>query len=143
MFVCMGYPPELARIQRAIYIYGDFTRHLKIAGSYGEPLKSTCGMGQECSLAFIAANAIVASEVNMLSEKTPEVEKTAFIDDRTLDSGSLQQLTEAIVEVAEVDNTMGHTTNNDNSKILVAAKRDRNKTAKTVEIRVGKAQLGV
>lgn len=80
-------------------------------------------MGLGFSLTLITANATLAIEFNVLSEKTPELEKTAFIDDRILDSGSLQQLTEAISEVAEMDSMMGHSTNIDVSKILRTANK--------------------
>ena len=120
MLVDMGYPKGLANVQRAMY--KDFTRHIKVAGSYGEPILSECGMGQGDSLTLIAANATVAIEFNMLSEKAPAVEKSAFIDDRTLDAKNVRELEKAIREVVNMDQMMGHTTNVDKSKVLATTK---------------------
>ena len=63
----------------------------------------------------------------MLSDRVPEVEKTAFIDDRTLDAAELPQLTKAIEEVVEMDALMGHQTNIEKSKMLATTKRTRKK----------------
>ena len=119
----MGYPEGLAGMQ--IDMYKDFIRHIKIAGTYGEPIQSECGMGQGCCLSLIAANATVAIEFLMLQQKAPEVEKSAFIDDRTLDSEKVQQLEVAIKEVVKMDKMMGHSTNVDKSKILATTRRTK------------------
>ena len=76
MLTDMWYPKELAAAQRTIY--EDFIRHIKVAGSYGEAMKATCGMGQGCSLTLIAANATVTIEFNMLSDKAPKVDKKSL-----------------------------------------------------------------
>ena len=52
---------------------------------------------------MIAANATVAIEFLMLQSKAPEVEKSAFIDDRTLDAEKVHQLEVAITEVVRMD----------------------------------------
>ena len=75
-----------------IDMYKEFIRHIKIAGTYGEPVISECGMGQGCCLSLIAANATVAIEFKMLQHKTPEVNKSAFIGDRTLGTEDVKQL---------------------------------------------------
>ena len=123
MLTAMGYPEGLASMQ--IDMYNDFIRHIKIAGTYGDPIKSECGMDQGCCLSLIAANATVAIEFNMVQDKTPDVNKLAFIDDRTLDTENIQQLEVAIQEVVKMDELMGHTTNVDKSKVLAATKRTR------------------
>ena len=94
MLTARGYPIGLANLQRTVY--ANLIRHIKIAGSYGEPLEATCGMGQGCSLTLIAANATVSVEFNTLADRAPDVETTAFIDDRTLDAAELPTLTRAI-----------------------------------------------
>ena len=127
----MGYPGGLADMQ--IDMYKEFIRHIKIAGTYGEPVQSECGMGQGCCLSLIAANATVAIEFLMLQEKAPEVEKSAFIDDRTLDAEKVQQLEVAIKEVVKMDQMMGHSTNVDKSKVLATTRRTR-KQAGQMEI---------
>lgn len=103
----------------------DFIRHIKVVGTYGEPIVSECGMGQGCCLSLIAANATVAIEFRMLQHKTPEVHKSAFIDDRTLDIEEVQQLEVAIGEVAKMDNLMGHTTNVGKSKVFATTRRTK------------------
>ena len=127
----MGYPGGLADMQ--IDMYKDFIRHIKIAGTYEEPVHSECGMGQGCCLSLIAANATVAIEFLMLQSKAPEVEKSAFIDDRTLDAEKVHQLEVAIKEVVRMDKMMGHSTNVDKSKILATTRRTR-KQAGQMEI---------
>jgi hypothetical protein len=131
MLKAMGYPEGLAEMQ--IDMYKDFIRHIKIAGTYGEPVHSECGMGQGCCLSLIAANATVAIEFAMLQHKAPEVEKSAFIDDRTLDAEKVQQLEVAIREVVKMDKLMGHTTNVDKSKALATTRRTK-KQAGQMEI---------
>ena len=127
----MGYPKGLAEMQRDMY--ADFIRHIKIAGTYGEPVQSESGMGQGCCLSLIAANATVAIEFLMLQQKVPEVEKSAFIDDRTLDTEKIHHLEAAIKEVVKMDELMGHETNVDKSKVLATTRRTR-KEAKQMEI---------
>jgi hypothetical protein len=131
MLKAMGYPKGLAEMQ--IDMYKEFIRHIKIAGTYGEPVRSECGMGQGCCLSLIAANATVAVEFRMLQHRAPTVEKSAFIDDRTLDADDVQQLETAIKEVVKMDKLMGHTTNVDKSKVLATTKRTR-KQAGSMEI---------
>ena len=80
----MGYLEGLALTQKGLY--NNLTRYIKIAGSMGEALQPTCGMGQGCSLSLIAANATVAIELNMLIGRAPSVHKEAFIDDRCIDA---------------------------------------------------------
>ena len=63
-------------------------------------------MGQGCCLSLIAANARVAIEFLMLQHKVPKVEKSAFIDDRTLDTGEAHYLEAAIKEVVKMDQLM-------------------------------------
>jgi hypothetical protein len=53
------------------------------------------------------------------------VSKSAFIDDRTLDTEDVKQLEAAISEVVKMDNLMGHTTNVDKSKVLATTRRTR------------------
>lgn len=67
MLVDMGYPRELAKIQLAVY--ADCTRHIKVMGSYGEPIKPECGMGRGDPVTLIAATATVAVEFNKLLAK--------------------------------------------------------------------------
>ena len=119
----MGYPEGLANMQ--IVMYKEFIRHIEIAGTYGEEVISECGMGQGCCLSPIAANATVAIEFKMLQHKTPKGNKSAFIDDRTLDTEDVKQLEEAIGEVVKLDKLMGHTTNVDKSKVLATTRRTR------------------
>ena len=123
MLKAMGYPKGLANMQ--IDMYKNFIRHIKIAGTYGDPILSECGMGQGCCLSLIAANATVAIEFKMLQHKTPKVNKSAFIDDRTLDTEDVKQLEAAISEVVKMDKLMGHTTNVDKSKVLATTRRTR------------------
>ena len=65
----MGYPKALAEVQRDMYT--RLIRHIKVAGSFGDELAPTCGMGQGCSLTLIAANATVTIEFLML-DKSPQ-----------------------------------------------------------------------
>lgn len=134
----MGYPEGLANVQRAIY--GNLIRHIKVAGSYGEPLHATCDVGQGCSLTLLAANATVITEFNMLSHREPQVCKTTLVDDRTLDAEDLQQLSKAIEEVVDMDRIMGHETNIEKSKILTTTRRTR-KRAGNMLIKGIKIQL--
>ena len=90
MLKAMGYPTGLAAMQADMY--SRLVRHIKVAGTYGEPMRPECGMGQGCSLSSIAANATVAIEFIMLQHRTPNVQKSAFIDDRTLDASDVRQL---------------------------------------------------
>ena len=82
-------------------------------------------MRRGCCLSLIAANATVAIEFLMLQHRTPKVNKSAFIDDRTLDTDDVKQLEEAIGEVVKMDKLMGHTTNVDKSKVLATTKRTK------------------
>ena len=82
-------------------------------------------MGQGCCLSLIAANATVAIEFKMLQHRTPKVNKSAFIDDRTLDTEDVKQLEVAIGEVVKMDTRMGHTTNVDKSKVLATTRRTK------------------
>ena len=123
MFKTVGYPEGLANMQTDMH--NEFIRHNKIVGTYGEPVISECGMGQGCRLSLIAANATVSIEFKMLQHKTPKVNKSAFIDDRTLDTEDVKQLEEAIGEVVKMDKLMGHTTNVDKSKVLATTRRTR------------------
>ena len=61
----------------------------------------------------------------MLADRAPNVETSAFIDDRTLDAEDLNVLTKAIEHVVDMDELMGHTTNIDKSKLLATTKRVR------------------
>ena len=115
MLKTMGCPEGLANMQ--IDMYKDFIRHIKIAGTCGEPVPSECATGQGCCLSFIATNATVAIEFIILQHKAPKVNKSTFIDDRTLDTEDVKQLEVAISEVAKMDQLMGHTTNVDKSKV--------------------------
>ena len=128
----MGYPEGLARMQADLY--DGFTRHIRIAGTYGQPIVSECGMGQGCCLSLIAANATVTIEFVMLQHQTPDVENSAFIDDRTLDAQNDNELEMAIEEVVKMDQLMGHTTNTDKSKVLATTKRVRR--------RAGRSEIG-
>ena len=119
----MGYPKRLAKMQ--LGMYEDFIRHIKIAGAYGEPVRSECGMGQGCCLSLIAANATVAIEFLMLQHEVPQVEKSAFIDDSTLDTEEVHLLEAAIKELVKMDELMGHTTNVNKSKVLATTRRTR------------------
>lgn len=58
MFVEMGYPPGLAKMQTGIY--GSFVRYIKIVGSCGTHCFQRVGVGQRFSLSLLAANATVA-----------------------------------------------------------------------------------
>ena len=89
-------------------------------------------MGQGDSLTLIAANAIVAIEVYMLTDRAPTVKKSAFIDDRTIDAAKLNNIKEAISEIVEMDTLMGHTTNVDKSKILATTKRTKRQAGKMI-----------
>ena len=80
----MGYPSELIRAQMALY--ENVQRHPKVARSYGEVLKPTAGLAQRCSLPLIAANALLTVQFNRLDERARGVRKSAFVDDRTLDT---------------------------------------------------------
>ena len=73
MLKTMGYPKGLAEMQ--IDMYKNFIRHVKIAGAYGEQVRSDCGVGQGCCLSLIAANATVTIEFLMLQHKAPKVDK--------------------------------------------------------------------
>ena len=123
MLRTMGYPAGLANMQADMY--ANFIRHIRIAGTYGQPIHSECGVGQGCCLSLVAANATVAIEFLMLQHRVPEVEKSAFIDDRTLDAGEVRQLGKAIEEVVKMDHPMGHSTNVEKSKVLATTRRTR------------------
>ena len=69
MLTGMRYPKALAEVQRDMYT--RLIRHIKVAGSFGDELAPTCGMGQGCSLTLIAANATVTIEFLML-DKSPQ-----------------------------------------------------------------------
>ena len=123
MLKSMGYPEGLARMQ--VHMYDGFTRHLRIAGTYGKPVLLECGMGQGCCLSLIAANATVAIEFATLQLKTPQVQKSAFINDRALDAENVKEQEKAIREVVNMYRLIGHTTNVDKSKVLATTKRTR------------------
>ena len=93
-------------------------------------MASPCGMGQGDSLTLIAANATVAIEFNMLTERVPMVNKSAFTDDRTIDAPELNDIHNAIRQIVDMDTLMGHTTNVDKSKILSTTVAGRKQAAK-------------
>ena len=97
----MGYPEGVIAIQRALYC--DMKQHRKIAGSYGEVMTPLCGLAQGCSSTSITVNATVTRELNMLDDITTGIDKAAFIDDRSLDTKTLDELEKGIEAVVDMD----------------------------------------
>ena len=131
MLTDMGYPKALVAVQCDMYV--RLIRHFKVAGSFGDELAPTCGMGHGCSLTLIAANATVTIEFLMLDKITPTIYKGAFVDDRSLDCHTVAELKRGIEAIVEMDAIMGHTTNIDKSKFLAAAEKVR-MTMKTIQM---------
>lgn len=124
MLVCMGYPPR-TRTNSASYLRRLYPPHQDCRQLWrADQSRMRDGTGvfvdthcRQCHCRY---------RIQHVERKTPEVEKTAFIDDRTLDSSNLQQRIEAIAEVADVDEMLGHSTNIDKSKKMATTKRTGN-----------------
>ena len=102
MLEAMGYPADLARMQ--LDMYADFIRHIRIAGTFGKLMKQYAARGRDVLLSLIAASAIVAIVFLMLQHRAPDVERTAFIDRRTLDTHNVKQVETANTEAVSMGN---------------------------------------
>ena len=128
-------------------MYANFIRHVRIAGTYGEPIHSECGMGLGCCLSLLAGqrdgcNQVPDAAAQSAGSRTARLLLTTArcIDDRTLGAGDVRQLGKAIEEVVKMDQRKGHNTNVDKSKVLATTRGTRRQARAMV---VGVLQLNL
>ena len=127
------HPPFIGEVLKATGVQEDLvdmfvhlnvntTRHIKINGTFGPPMKPYNALGQGDPLVLLAAIIYVSHQLHVIGKRVPQVKGAAVLDDRGL-RGPPECVDKAVRIIRGFDDRAGHITNLGKSTFAASTKK--------------------